>query len=145
MKGMPTKLCSTGYSPKKALSPINLVMDRWRGILSGHALQHIELFACFRLPGDTNILLFKIILHPHHLHRSSHLFAIILPSYSGDFNDMVTNVIKLSSELMMLVIVFFNFDNVSLLAEVVLKMRVLQNPANAIKGVKRGFQLSSVM
>lgn len=67
-------------------------------------------------------------------------FAIIVPSYSGDFNDMVTNVTKLSSELVMLVIVFFNFDNVSLLAEVVLQMRAVQNPTNTIKGVKGAFQ-----
>lgn len=63
----------------------------------------------------------------------------------GDFNDMVTNVTKLSSELTILVIVFFNFDKVSLLAEVVLQIRAVQNPANTIKGVKRGFQRSWVM
>lgn len=86
----------------------------------------------FSLCPDTFISSFKISFPT--------FFAIILPLYTGHFNDMVTNVTKLSSELIMLVIVFFNFDNASLLAEVVLQMRAVQNPANKIKAVKRGFQ-----
>lgn len=86
----------------------------------------------FSMSPDTFISSFKIPFPT--------FFAIILPSYLGDFNNMVTNVTKLSSELLMLVIVFLNFDNVSLIAEVVLQMRAVQNPVNTIKGVKRGFQ-----